>query len=50
MVHADGEKEYEVEFLMNYFEDMLFKYEQTTKIEVFKDDEFEIVKRYKYVE
>jgi hypothetical protein len=50
LVHTDGSKEYEVEFLMNYFEDMLIKYEQTLWIEVAKDDEFEIVKRYKYVE
>jgi hypothetical protein len=34
VVHVDGEKEYEVEFMMNYFEDMLIKYEQTLWIEV----------------
>ena len=50
VVHVDGEKEYELEFLMSYFEDMLIKYEQTLWLEVVKDDEFEIVKRYKYVE
>ena len=50
VVHVDGEKEYEVEFLMNYFEDMLYQYEQTIWIEVVKDDEFEVVKRYNYVE
>ena len=50
IVHVDGSREYELEFLMNYFEDMLFKYEKTIKIEVVKDDEFEIIKKYKYVE
>jgi hypothetical protein len=50
VVQVNGEKEYELEFLMSYFEDMLIKYEQTLWIEVVKDDEFEIVKRYKYVQ
>ena len=50
VVHEDGSREYEIEFLMNYFENMLLKYEQTTKIEVIEDDEFKIVKKYKFVE